>query len=151
MQCMLQGDTICLLSLVKTSRPIAGGGGGGGQGAHLTPPPTPPPNKWPNPMRSQDNPCVIIKGPKIWPIWHTPPKKKKKKEVWLRAWLQNDQVRTEGGVAIWTKSWQKTYDRRLTMGNTNNTNTESVNLPLATLTWPTNAQPVQGGIQLSFH
>ena len=31
-----------------------------------------PPTKWPNPTRSQDNPRVIIKGPKIWPIWPPP-------------------------------------------------------------------------------
>ena len=36
-------------------RPVAGGG----QGGHLTPP------KWPNSTRSQDNPRVIVKGPKI--------------------------------------------------------------------------------------
>ena len=42
---------------------------GGGQGGHLTPPP-----KWPNSTRSQDNPPVIIKGPKIWPIWPPPQK-----------------------------------------------------------------------------
>ena len=38
-------------------RPVARGGGGGVKG--VTP-------KWPNPTRLQDNPRVIIKGPKIW-------------------------------------------------------------------------------------
>ena len=38
----------------------------------LTPLP-PPKKKWPNPTRSQDNPRVIIKSPKIWPIWTSPP------------------------------------------------------------------------------
>ena len=33
-----------------------------------------PPTKWPNPTRSQDNPRIIIKGPKIWPIWSPPQK-----------------------------------------------------------------------------
>ena len=48
----------------QESRPVARGGGGGQEG-HLPFPPPPPPPKWPNPTRSQDNPRVIIKGPKI--------------------------------------------------------------------------------------
>ena len=39
-------------------RPVASGGSGGSHDP-------PPPPKWPNPTRSQDNPRVIIKGPKI--------------------------------------------------------------------------------------
>ena len=35
------------------------------QEGEMTPPPPPPPKKRPNPTRSQDNPRVIIKGPKI--------------------------------------------------------------------------------------
>ena len=52
----------------------------GGQGGHLTlhPPPAHP-LKWPNSTCSQDYPRVIIKGPKIWPIWPSP------QEVWLWA------------------------------------------------------------------
>ena len=40
---------------------------GGGSGGSSDPPP-----KWPNSTRSQDNPRIIIKGPKIWPIWPPP-------------------------------------------------------------------------------
>ena len=71
----------------------------------MTPLPSPHP-KWPNPTRSQDNPRVIIKGPKIWPIWPPPPPThthKKSGYGWMSKWGKNTIIVVacpDGGAGI---------------------------------------------------